>query len=220
MSRSIPEATVARLPLYLQALVESSENAVHTISSTALADKSGVNAAIVRKDLSQLGAFGTRGVGYRVGELIDEISEVLGLNKDRALVIVGIGNLGRALATYDGFQRRGFDVVGLFDDADDKVGMRLGDLEVEPVAVLDEAVASRGATIAVVATPAQYAQDIVDRLVAVGVTAILNFAPTHLETPEHVAVRKVDVSTELQILSFYEQLYATPGPERQVATGP
>ncbi len=220
MSRSIPEATVARLPLYLQALVESSENAVHTISSTALADKSGVNAAIVRKDLSQLGAFGTRGVGYRVGELIDEISEVLGLNRDRALVIVGIGNLGRALANYDGFQRRGFDVVGLFDDADDKIGTTLGDLQVEPVDVLDEAVTARGATIAVVATPAQHAQDIVDRLVAVGVTAILNFAPTHLETPEHVAVRKVDVSTELQILSFYEQLYATPGPERQVATGP
>lgn len=220
MSRSIPEATVARLPLYLQALVESSENAVHTISSTALADKSGVNAAIVRKDLSQLGAFGTRGVGYRVGELIDEISEVLGLNRDRALVIVGIGNLGRALATYDGFQRRGFDVVGLFDDADDKIGTTLGDLQVESVDVLDEAVTARGATIAVVATPAQHAQDIVDRLVAVGVTAILNFAPTHLETPEHVAVRKVDVSTELQILSFYEQLYATPGPERQVATGP
>lgn len=219
MTRSIPEATVARLPRYLQSLVESSENEVHTISSTALAHASGVNAAIVRKDLSQLGAFGTRGVGYRVGELIDEISEVLGLNKDRALVIVGIGNLGRALATYDGFQRRGFNVVGLFDEDPDKVGMVLGGLSVEPASLLDEAVAARGATIAVVATPAPYAQDIVDRLVAVGVTAVLNFAPTHLDTPRHVAVRKVDVSSELQILSFYEQLYATPGPERQVATG-
>lgn len=217
MTRTIPEATVARLPLYLQALVESSEKEVHTISSTALADASGVNAAIVRKDLSQLGAFGTRGVGYRVDELVDEISEVLGLNRDRALVIVGIGNLGRALARYDGFRRRGFAVVGLFDDAPDKVGTTVGDLEVEPVVELDEAVASRGATIAVIATPAEHAQGIVERLVAVGVTAVLNFAPTHLDTPDHVTVRKVDVSTELQILSFYEQLYATPGPGRQVS---
>ncbi|MBY5161097.1 redox-sensing transcriptional repressor Rex [Salsipaludibacter albus] len=219
MSRSIPEATVARLPLYLQSLVESSENAVETISSTALADASGVNAAIVRKDLSQLGAFGTRGVGYRVGELIDEISEVLGLNRDRAVVIVGIGNLGRALAAYDGFSRRGFNVVGLFDESVDLVGSEVGNGVVEPVADLDRAVLERGATIAVIATPAEHAQSIVDRLVAAGVTAILNFAPTHVDTPEHVAVRKVDVSTELQILSFYEQLYATPGPERQVATG-
>ena len=219
MSRPIPEATVSRLPLYLQSLVESSENAVETISSTALADASGVNAAIVRKDLSQLGAFGTRGVGYRVGELIDEISEVLGLNRDRAVVIVGIGNLGRALAAYDGFSRRGFNVVGLFDESIDLVGSEVGNGVVEPVADLDRAVLERGATIAVIATPAEHAQSIVDRLVAAGVTAILNFAPTHVDTPEHVAVRKVDVSTELQILSFYEQLYATPGPERQVATG-
>lgn len=218
-NRQIPEATVARLPLYLQALVESSEREVTTVSSTALAEASGVNAAIVRKDLSQLGAFGTRGVGYRVDELIDEISAVLGLNRERAVVIVGIGNLGRALAAYDGFTRRGFCVVGLFDESSDKVGTRIADAEVEDVGGLEEAVAERGATIAVIATPARHAQDIVDRLVSVGVTAILNFAPTHVEAPEHVAVRKVDLSTELQILSFYEQLYSTPGPERQVATG-
>lgn len=219
MSRPIPEATVSRLPLYLRALVEFSEAEVATISSTALAEASGVNAAIVRKDLSQLGAFGTRGVGYRVSELIDEISSVMGLDQDRAVVIVGIGNLGRALAAYDGFTRRGFDVVGLFDAAEDLIGQTIADVVVEDVAGLDEAVLDRGATIAVIATPADHAQATVDRLVENGVTAILNFAPVHIDAPHHVAVRKVDLSTELQILSFYEQLYSSPGPDQALAAG-
>ncbi len=219
MTRSIPEATVARLPLYLRALVECSEADITTISSTALASASGVNAAIVRKDLSQLGAFGTRGVGYRVVELIDEISSVMGLDQDRAVVIVGIGNLGRALAAYDGFTRRGFDVVGLFDADPDLVGQSVAGVVVEDVAGLDVAVLDRGATIAVIATPAAHAQETVDRLVQNGVTAILNFAPVHIDAPTHVAVRKVDLSTELQILSFYEQLYSSPGPDQQLATG-
>lgn len=218
MSR-IPEATVARLPLYLRALVEFSESEVDTISSTALAQASGVNAAIVRKDLSQLGAFGTRGVGYRVEELVDEISSVMGLNRERAVVIVGIGNLGRALAAYDGFTRRGFHVVGLFDASDDLVGQSVADTEIEHVDDLAPAVRDRGATIAVIATPAAHAQGIVELLVAQGVTAILNFAPVHIDAPEHVAVRKVDLSTELQILSFYEQLYSSPGPEQTLASG-
>lgn len=216
MQGVIPEATVSRLPLYLQALVEFSERDIITISSTALATASGVNSAIVRKDLSQLGAFGTRGVGYRVGELIGEISAVLGLNRDRAVVIVGIGNLGRALAAYEGFTRRGFAVAGLFDVSPDKVGTTIAGGVIEPAAILDRAVEERGVTIAVIATPAEHAQGIVDRLVAAGVTAILNFAPTHVEAPQHVAVRKVDLSTELQILSFYEQMYSTPGPQRRL----
>lgn len=218
MTRSIPEATVARLPLYLRALVECSEADIVTISSTGLAEASGVNAAIVRKDLSQLGAFGTRGVGYRVTELIDEISSVMGLDQYRAVVIVGIGNLGRALAAYDGFTRRGFDVVGLFDASEDLIGQSVADVEVEDVAGLEQAVVDRGVTIAVIATPAGHAQATVDRLVTNGVTAILNFAPVHIDAPDHVAVRKVDLSTELQILSFYEQLYSSPGPDQQLAT--
>lgn len=215
----IPEATVSRLPLYLRALVEASEAGVVTISSTALAGASGVNAAIVRKDLSQLGAFGTRGVGYRVEELVDEISAVMGLDRERALVIVGIGNLGRALAAYDGFSRRGFEVVGLFDKSDDLVGQRVADSSIEHVDTVADAVRARGATVAVIATPAAHAQETVDLLVDNGVTAILNFAPVHIDAPAHVAVRKVDLSTELQILSFYEQLYSSPGPDQALATG-
>ena len=211
--RRIPEATVARLPLYLQALVTASDQGTETISSGGLARASGVNSAIVRKDLSHLGAFGTRGVGYRVDELVDEVSEVLGLSQDRAVVIVGIGNLGRALAAYDGFDRRGFRIVGLLDADAAKHGTTLEGRVVEPVDELEQIVRERSVTIAVLATPSEHAQEVADRLVAAGITGLLNFAPVHLDCPEHVSVRNVDLSTELQILSFYEQLAAAePSP--------
>ena len=206
--RRIPEATVARLPLYLQALISASDQGTDTISSGGLARASGVNSAIVRKDLSHLGAFGTRGVGYRVDELVDEVSEVLGLSQDRAVVIVGIGNLGRALAAYDGFDRRGFRIVGLLDADPVKHGTRLGGRVIEPADQLEQIVRERSVTIAVLATPASHAQQIADRLVAAGITGVLNFAPVHLDCADHVSVRNVDLSTELQILSFYEQLAA------------
>lgn len=206
--RRIPEATVARLPLYLQALITASDRGTDTISSGGLAEASGVNSAIVRKDLSHLGAFGTRGVGYRVDELMHEVSEVLGLSQDRAVVIVGIGNLGRALAAYDGFDRRGFRIVGLLDADPRKHGTRLAGRTIEPVDELEQVVRDRSVTIAVLATPATHAQPVVDRLVAAGITGVLNFAPVHLDCPDHVSVRNVDLSTELQILSFYEQLGA------------
>lgn len=206
--RRIPEATVARLPLYLQALVAASDQGTDTISSGDLAERSGVNSAIVRKDLSHLGAFGTRGVGYPVGELVDEVSEVLGLSQDRAVVIVGVGNLGRALAAYEGFDRRGFRVVGLLDADPAKHGSELGRRTIEPIDDLEGIVEQRHVTIAVLATPAEHARAVADRLVAAGITGILNFAPVHLDCPDHVSVRNVDLSSELQILSFYEQLGA------------
>lgn len=206
--RRIPEATVARLPLYLQTLISASDQGIDTISSGGLARASGVNSAIVRKDLSHLGAFGTRGVGYRVDELVSEVSEVLGLSQDRAVVIVGIGNLGRALAAYDGFDRRGFRIVGLLDADPRKHGTPLGGQVIEPADQLEQIVDERDVTIAVLATPASHAQAVTDRLVAAGITGVLNFAPVHLDCPDHVSVRNVDLSTELQILSFYQQLAA------------
>ncbi|MFP5309744.1 MAG: redox-sensing transcriptional repressor Rex [Actinomycetes bacterium] len=206
--RRIPEATVARLPVYLQALVGLEERGVETVSSDALAAACGVNSAKLRKDLSFLGTYGTRGVGYQVVELVTGISEVLGLSTDRPVVICGIGNLGRALASYGGFDARGFRVVGLLDADPGKVGTLVAGHTVEPISELGDVVRERGATIAVVATPADAAQPVVDTLVAAGVTAVLNFAPAHLQVPEHVTVRRVDLSTELQILSFYEALGA------------
>jgi redox-sensing transcriptional repressor len=204
--KPVPEATVARLPLYLQVLVEAAEAGAVTLSSDDLARAAGLNSAKVRKDLSFLGTYGTRGVGYRVAELTTEISQVLGLTGDRSVVITGIGNLGRALASYDGFTRRGFRVEALVDADPAKVGTMVSGHRIEPVSRLDRLVRERGITIAVIATPSQHAQGVADAVVAAGVTAILNFAPIHLDVPDSVTVRTVDLSTELQILSFYEQL--------------
>lgn len=206
--RSIPDATVARLPLYLRALVELQERSIATISSGDLASASGVNPAKLRKDLSHLGSFGTRGVGYPVKELVAGISGALGLTDDRAVVIVGLGNLGQALAAYGGFAERGFGVAALLDADPGRIGATVADRTIEDVADLESIVAERGVTIAVLATPAEAAQGVAERLVAAGVTAILNFAPTHIEVPPTVTLRKVDLSVELQILSFYEQLHA------------
>ena len=204
--KPVPEATVARLPLYLQVLVEAADTGTVTLSSDDLARAAGLNSAKVRKDLSFLGTYGTRGVGYRVAELTSEISQVLGLTGDRPVVITGIGNLGRALASYDGFAKRGFRVEALVDADPAKVGTSVGRHRIEPLERLDQLVRDRAITIAVIATPAEHAQGVADAVVAAGVTAILNFAPVHLEVPVTVTVRTVDLSTELQILSFYEQL--------------
>lgn len=209
--RSIPDATVARLPLYLRAVIELDEQGVVTVSSGDLATASGVNPAKLRKDLSHLGSYGTRGVGYPVRELVDGISTVLGLTADRGLVIVGLGNLGRALAAYGGFQQRGFRVAALLDVDPELVGREVGGLVVDHVAELERVVRERDVTIAVLATPAGAAQQVTDRLVGAGVTALLNFVPAHVEVPPHVTLRRVDLSVELQILSFYEHAAARAG---------
>ncbi|MFA9446279.1 redox-sensing transcriptional repressor Rex [Egicoccus sp. AB-alg6-2] len=204
--RRIPEATVARLPRYLQVLVEAADAGRQTLSSDDLAKASGLTSAKVRKDLSFLGTYGTRGVGYTVAQLATEISTVLGLTDDRPVVIVGIGNLGRALASYDGFSRRGFRVEALVDADPAKIGTPVGEHVVRPPSDLPTLVRDHGITIAVLTTPAERAQAVAEEVVAAGVTAILNFAPGHLEVPDQITVRTVDMSTELQILSFYEQL--------------
>jgi redox-sensing transcriptional repressor len=202
--RRIPEATVARLPLYYRALLETAEREVATISSERLAELAGVNAAKVRKDLSYLGSYGTRGVGYDVEYLLHEISRELGLTRDWPVVIVGIGNLGRALANYRGFGARGFRVVALVDANPELVGQPVGDLAVEAVDDLDRIVAEREIAIGILATPAAVAQEVADGLVAAGVTSILNFAPAVISVPDGVSLRKVDLAIELQILSFHQ----------------
>jgi redox-sensing transcriptional repressor len=214
--RRIPEATVARLPLYYRALLETAEHDVATISSERLAELAGVNAAKVRKDLSYLGSYGTRGVGYDVDYLLHEISRELGLTRDWPVVIVGIGNLGRALANYRGFGARGFRIVALVDADDDLVGDAVGELTIEPIAALAPIVEERKITIGMIATPASVAQEVADRLVGAGVRSILNFAPAVLTVPNGVSIRKVDLAIELQILSFY-QLRRGVAADRQSA---
>jgi len=217
--RRIPEATVARLPVYYRALLEAAEHDVATISSERLAELAGVNAAKVRKDLSYLGSYGTRGVGYDVDYLLHEISRELGLTRDWPVAIVGIGNLGRALANYRGFGARGFRIVALVDADHELVGKEVGDLTIEPIASLAHIVAERKISIGMIATPAPVAQEVADQLVAAGVRSILNFAPAVLTVPNGVSIRKVDLAIELQILSFYQQRRAAT-PKRTPAVAP
>jgi len=202
--RRIPEATVARLPEYLRILGEQGDDVEH-ISSDQLAEFAGVNAAKVRKDLSYLGSYGTRGVGYEVAYLVYQIKRELGLTHDWPVVIVGAGNLGQALAKYGGFFERGFPVAGVVDIDGAKIGTMVGGVRVRQLDDLPLIVQERKVSIGVVATPPAAAQDAAERLVAAGVTSILNFAPTVLNVPRTISVRKVDLAVELQILSYHEQ---------------
>lgn len=203
--RAIPEATVGRLPIYLRALVDIAEGGAGTISSEALAEAAGVNSAKVRKDLSHLGSYGTRGVGYDVAYLIHQVRRELGLTQHWPIVIVGVGNLGHALANYRGFAQRGFRVAGLVDADPAKVGEAVGDLTVRHLDDLAAVVREHDIAMGVICTPASEAQSVADKLVAVGVRSILNFAPAVLSVPPGVSVRKVDLAIELQILAYYEQ---------------
>jgi redox-sensing transcriptional repressor len=209
--RRIPDATVARLPVYLRSLLEIAGDSI-TVSSERLAELAGVNAAKVRKDLSYLGSYGTRGVGYDVEYLLFQMSRELGLTQHWPVVIVGIGNLGQALANYGGFGASGFHVVALVDADPAKVGQRVGGSEIRPLSALDEIVRANEIAIGIIATPAIAAQDVAYRLVAAGVTSILNFAPAVLTVPKGVSLRKVDLAVELQILSFHQQRRGTGRP--------
>ena len=204
--RPIPEATVARLPVYLRALLDLAEDrSGATVSSDDLARMAGVNAAKVRKDLSYLGSYGTRGVGYDVEYLLYQITRELGLTQDWGAVIVGAGNLGRALASYKGFTERGFRIVALFDVDDGVIGREIAGLPVRHLDDLKEVVAEEDISIGIIATPPIAAQEVAERLVDTGIKSILNFAPGVVKAPPDVNIRKVDLSIELQILSFYEQ---------------
>ena len=205
-NRPIPEATVARLPIYLRSLLDLAETRGQlTVSSEELADLAGVNAAKVRKDLSYLGSYGTRGVGYDVEYLLYQITRELGLTQDWPAAIVGIGNLGRALASYKGFSERGFRITALFDVDDEVIGTEVGGLPVRHIDELKDYVAQEGICIGIIATPPMAAQEVAEHFVDAGVKSILNFAPAVVNVSPDVNVRKVDLSIELQILSFYQQ---------------
>ncbi|ROS31598.1 redox-sensing transcriptional repressor Rex [Cellulomonas sp. PhB150] len=209
--RGVPPATVARLPGYLRALDALTEDGVVTTSSEELAERAGVNPAQLRKDLSFLGSYGRRGVGYEVAHLSEQVGVVLGLATQRRVVIVGIGNLGLALANYSGFADRGFAVVALVDAAPAVVGTTVAGLVVEPLDQLAAIVEARDVSIGVIATPAAGAQDVCDALVEAGVAGILTFAPRALRVPDHVDVRAVDVASELQILAFHDARRSATG---------
>jgi redox-sensing transcriptional repressor len=215
----LPEATVARLPEYLRALHQLAQAGQETISSESLATAAGVNSAKVRKDLSHLGSYGTRGVGYEVARLIRQIEQVLGLTQRRNVALIGIGNLGLALAGYAGFTNRGFAVSALIDADPNRVGEQLRGIAITHIDDLATTVAERAIAIGVITTPAAAAQEVADRLVAAGVRSILNFAPCVLNVPDGVDVRNVDLAIELQILSFHEQRRALDRARRAAMDG-
>ncbi len=222
----IPDATVARLPGYLRVLDALAEGAGpdHTagagsVSSGTLAEAAGVSPAQLRKDLSHLGSYGTRGVGYDVAFLRFQIRRTVGSARDWPVVIVGLGNLGTALANYSGFYSRGFHVVGLVDPSPALVGRLIHGLAITDLTDLEPLVERTGAVIGVIATPADAAQEVADRLVQVGVTSILNFAPAVLSVPDGVNARKVDLGQELQILAYHEHRRADTSKTRHTEGG-
>ena len=203
LPRPIPDATVSRLAVYLRLLGQFAEDGAETVSSEELATASGVNSAKLRKDLSYLGSYGTRGVGYEVRALQQQLESVLGLDHRQSVALVGVGNLGQALAGYAGFGGRGFPIDALFDVAPDLVGTTIDGIRVEHVRDIEVVCRERGVTIGMIATPAPGAQDACDLLVRGGVESILNFAPVVLQVPDAVEVRKVDLAVELQVLAFH-----------------
>jgi redox-sensing transcriptional repressor len=203
LDRVIPEATVARLAVYLRVLGDLATTGGETVSSEDLSAAAGVNSAKLRKDLSYIGSNGTRGVGYEVSRLVHQIEHTLGLTRHHAVALVGVGNLGHALAGYSGFAGRGFPLRALFDVDADLVGIHIAGILVEHIDRIADVCVQRGVSIGVIATPGPAAQAVCSALVAAGVRSILNFAPVVLQVPEEVEVRKVDLAVEMQILSFH-----------------
>ncbi len=198
----IPKATVVRLPRYLR-LLEDLDASRDVVSSEELAAAAGANAANVRRDLSHLDFHGVRGIGYSANELRARIRQELGISERKRVAIVGAGNLGRALANYGGLSRRGFDVVALYDTDAKKIGSKVGSVMIQHLDVLDGDCQSKTFEIAILAVPAVAAQQVAERLVESGIHSILNFAPVRVKVPDTVSVRQVDLSMELQVLSYY-----------------
>jgi len=198
--KAVPDPTLLRMCRYLRILERRDQS---TISSAAIAEAAGVNAAQVRKDLSFFGEFGQPGVGYDVGELLASLKRIMGLDREREVVVVGAGALGSALINYPGFEDRGFKIVALFDNNPAKVGHRLRGYEVMPFDRLGEVVADADVSLAIVAVPRVAAQDVADALIAAGVKGILNFAPVALKVPDDVTVRSVDLTLQLETLAYY-----------------
>lgn len=200
--KHVAESTVRRLSLYLRFVEELDARGQTTISSGELARLGGTTSAQVRKDLSAFGSFGKRGMGYAVRNLITAIREIMGLARGWTVVIVGAGKIGTALAQSRGFNERSFKVVGIYDADPTKIGTRLGDMTVRAADALEQDIRALAPDIAVLTVPPDAAQPVLDRLVAAGIRAILNFAAVPLIAPDGVTVRDVNMATELEILAF------------------
>lgn len=202
-TKKIPDIIVGRLPVYLRALQRMADMGLKTTSSQELGEHVGISAAQIRKDISQFGEFGKQGTGYSIEFLLDKLREILKVDRIWDVVVVGAGDMGHAVANYQGFQDRGFRVVAIFDNDKSKVGMKIGNFVVEDTEVMVERIHTADIKIAMLSVPASAAQDVADKLVQAGVRAILNYAPISLNVPNQVKVQYIDPSTHLQRMTFY-----------------
>ena len=199
----IPDIIIGRLPVYLRALQQLSDKGILTTSSQELGEIIGISAAQIRKDISQFGEFGKQGTGYSIPFLIERLRDILKVDRVWEVIIVGIGDIGHALARYNGFANRGFHINMLFDNDPEKIGQMVGEYEIFDTAVLPEKVKQNKIKIAMLAAPATSAQEIADLLVKAGIKAILNYAPTSLNVPSGVRVQYIDPVTHLQRMTYY-----------------
>jgi len=199
----IPVNTISRLSIYLRTLEDLENEGVHTVSSSQLAEFSGLNPAQVRKDLAYFGQFGKRGTGYRVTSLIASLKKVLGIDKKHNMILVGAGNLGSALISYPGFKKKGFIICSVFDNDPLKIGKVIGGLKIKHISTINSFLKKTNVKIAIITTPQTPAQDIANVLVKGGIRAILNFATASLSVPRGISVNNVDVCAELELLSYF-----------------
>lgn len=202
-TRKIPDIIIGRLPVYLRALQRMADMGLKTTSSQELGEHVGISAAQIRKDISQFGEFGKQGTGYSIEYLIDKLREILKVDRIWDVVVVGAGDVGRAIANYQGFRDRGFHVVAIFDSDKAKVGQSMGGFTVEDAGEMVERIKATGVRIAMLTVPVSAAQAVADQLILAGVKAILNYAPISLNVPSHVKVQHIDPSTHLQRMTYY-----------------
>jgi redox-sensing transcriptional repressor len=202
-AEKIPNIIITRLPVYLRALQRMADNGIKTTSSQEMGERVGISAAQIRKDISQFGEFGKQGTGYSIDYLINKLREILKVDRMWDVIIVGAGDMGHALARYQGFANRGFNVVMIFDNDKNKIGQKIGDFTIEDAVNMEEKVRSADIKIAMLTIPATAAQVVTDRLVEAGVRAFLNYAPISLSVPENVRVQHIDPATHLQRMTYY-----------------
>lgn len=200
---NVPDIVVGRLPLYLRALTQMAANGKEITSSQELGERLGISSAQIRKDLSQFGEFGKQGTGYNIKYLTDQLRRILKVDRIWDVVLIGVGDLGRAIAHYGGFVDRGYRIVAVFDSDPTKVGTQIGSLTVDNVSRLEEEIRRRGISVAMLAVPAGAAQAVADRLVGAGVRGILCYAPTSLQVPKTVNVQYIDPVLHLQRMTYY-----------------
>ena len=203
LSSNIPDIVIGRLPIYLRALTRLAQEGKEVTSSHELGQRLGISSAQIRKDLSHFGGFGKQGTGYQISYLVEQLKQVLKVDREWDVVLVGAGDLGRAVAHYKGFSDRGFRIVAVFDSAPDKAGKRIDGLVIYPMNDMRQMVTERGIKIAMIAVPAEHAQRVADLLVEAGVRAILNYAPINLNVPENVYVQYIDPVAHMQRMTYY-----------------